>query len=318
MKNWLTVLRRRKLGATLLALTILTIGSSAAIFLPSTYRSLATVLIDQQEISDENGGGEAGYADHRLQILTKRVLSGENLNKIAKEIGLFEKEAYQDGKLSQEALRGFRKDINMEMINAEVVDSKMRFKVDATIAFDISYIGKDPHTTQRVTQRLVELFFEENITSQSNLTAASTELLQKEEQQLIAKVNQIEGRLRDFNQSAIYTHPDMKESNIRGLEKTVDEISEAKIQLRSLEENRTFLESELIRLSPNSITFDSEGGRVLGKADRLKVLRAKMAEIRVRYTDSHPDLARIRKQIASLEEASGESSAAKQIRTELK
>ena len=318
MKNWLTVLRRRKVGASILALTILAIGTSAAILLPSTYRSLATILVDQQEISDEDGGGETGYADHRLQILTKRVLSGENLNKIAKDIGIFEAEAYQDGKLSQEALRGFRKDINMEMINTEVIDSKMRFKVDATITFDISYIGKDPQTTQRVTKQLVELFFKENISSQSNLTAASTDLLQKEEQQLITKIDEVEGRIRDFNQGAIYTHPDMKESNVRGLEKTSDEISEAKIQLRSLEENRTFLESELIRLSPNSITFDSEGERVLGNADRLKVLRAKLAEIRVRYSDSHPDLTRIRKQIASLEEASGETSAAKQIRAELK
>ncbi len=319
MKNWLAILRRRRLGATLLALTILAIGGSAAVFLPSTYRSLATVLVDQQEISDENGGGETGYADHRLQILTKRVLSGENLNIIAKDIGLFKgTEAYQNGKLTHDALRGFRKNINMEMINTEVVDSKTRFKVDATIALDISYIGKDPLITQRVTERLVKLFFEENIASQSNLTSSSSELLQKEEQQLVAQINEVEERIRDFNQSAIYTHPDMKESNVRGLEKTSDEISAAKIDLRSLEENRTFLESELIRLSPNSITFDSEGGRVLGVADRLKVLRAKMAEIRIRYTDSHPDLARIRKQIASLEESTGETSAAKQIRTELK
>jgi len=315
MKNWLSILRRRKLGATLLALTILAIGTSAAVFLPSTYRSIATVLVDQQEISDE--GGEAGYADHRLQILIKRVLSGENLNKLAKEINLFEPEAYHDGKLTLEALRGFRKNINMEMINTEVIDSKMRFKVDATIALDISYIGKDPHVTQRVTKRLVELFFEANVTSQTNLTATSTELLQNEEQQLALKADEIEERLKKFNQSTIYTHPDMKESNVRGLEKTTDEISEAKIQLRSLEENRTFLESELIRLSPNSITFDSDGGRVLGNADRLKVLRAKMAEMRVRYSESHPDLTRIRKQIASLEEASGVSSAARQIKIEL-
>ncbi len=318
MKNWLRILRRRKVGATLLALTILVIGTSAAIFLPSTYRSVATVLVDQQEIPDDNGGGEAGYADHRLQILTKRVLSAENLNKIAKDTGIFEKDAYFDGKLSQDALRGFRKDINMEMINTEVIDSKMRFKVNATIALDISYIGKDPYITQRVTQRLVKLFFEENTTSESNLTAAASKHLQEEEQQLATRVNEIEGKLRTFNQNNIYTHPDMKESNVRGLEKTNDEISDAKIKLRSLEEKRTYLESELIRLSPNSITFDSEGGRILGNADRLKVLRAKMAEIRARYTDSHPDLARIRKQIASLEEASGENSAAKQIRIELK
>ena len=206
MKNWLAILRRRKLGATLLALTILAIGGSAAVFLPSTYRSLATVLVDQQEISDDNGGGETGYADHRLQILTKRVLSGENLNIIAKDIGLFkDTEAYQDGKLTHDALRSFRKNINMEMINTEVVDSKTRFKVDATIALDISYIGKDPLITQRVTERLVKLFFEENIASQSSLTSGSSELLQKEEQQLVTQIDQVEERIRDFNQSAIYT-----------------------------------------------------------------------------------------------------------------
>jgi uncharacterized protein involved in exopolysaccharide biosynthesis len=318
MKNWLTILNRRKVGASLIALTILALGTSAAVYLPSSYRSLATILVDQQEVSDDNGGKETGYADHRLQILTKRVLSKDNLNKIAKSFALFEEDAYQNGKLSQDALGGLRKNINMEMINTEVIDSKMRFKVDATIAFDISYIGKDPHTTQRVTKQLVKLFFEENLASQANLTAGSTELLQNEEKQLRSTVNNIEGQLRDFNQRSIYTHPDMKDSNIRGLEKTADEISETKIELRSLEENRTFLESELVRLSPNATILDSDGERIRGKADTLKELRAKYALAKVRYSDSHPDLARLRKQIASLEGDSGETSAAKQIRAELK
>ena len=318
MKNWLSILNRRKVGATLIALTILAIGTSAAVFLPSTYRSVATILVDQQEIPSDDGGGQAGYADHRLQILIKRVMSGDNLSKIAKKHALFEDTAYQNEQLTQTALRGFRKNINMEMINSEVVDSKMRFKVDATISFDISYIGKDAKTTKDVTKSLVELFFKENLASQTHLTTASSELLQKEEQELVTIVKALEGQLREFNQRNIYTHPDMKDSNIRGLEKTTDEISAAKIELRSLKENRTFLESELIRIKPNSTILDSDGNRIRGKADRLKELRAKLAEMRVRYSDSHPDLARVRKQISSLEEVSNENSAAKQIIAELK
>jgi uncharacterized protein involved in exopolysaccharide biosynthesis len=115
----------------------------------------------------------------------------------------------------------------------------------------------------------------------------------------------------------------MKETNVQGLERTTEQLSSARLQLKTLHEQRIQLESELARLSPNAIGYDSDGKRVLGLEDRLKVLRAEYAEKRARYAPSHPDIKKLRREIATLKAElkaaeKADTDAEKEIRAQLK
>jgi uncharacterized protein involved in exopolysaccharide biosynthesis len=104
-----------------------------------------------------------------------------------------------------------------------------------------------------------------------------------------------------FKEKNVYLLPEMQSVNIQGLEKANDQIASAKLQIKELHEQRIFLESELVRLSPSAIVYDADGGRVLGHEDRLKVLRAEYATKKAKYSRSHPDIKKLRREIASLE-----------------
>jgi len=318
MKKWWQILIRRRVEAISIALIILVAGISAALLLPSSYRSTATILVNDQEMpKGVSDASISGYADRRINLLTKQVLSSDHLNRLAKEFNLYEQKEFKDGKLSLTALDDLRKRIDINLNKAKVIDSKMRFLVDAVISFDVSFIDKNPEVAQKVTEYIVNLFLKENKGAQPKTTTAALELLKKQELELSEKVKAAENRLKVFKSNALYSLPEMKDSNIRNLEKTNDEILNIRSQLRALQEKRIFLESELMRLSPTAIAYDSEGNRVLGNEDRLKVLRAEYEAKRSRYSPDHPDLKRLRREIAGLQSSVGLTSAGKDLAANL-
>ena len=323
VKSWLQILRRRMFSVSVVALLVLVAGVSAALLIPPSYRSTATILVEQEELSQEVTGTDRGaYADRRINILSKRVLSRDNLSRLAREFELFDETAYQGDKLLRSSLEDLRSRIDVETVTAEVIDSKMRFQVSATIAFNVSFVAAEPLRAQQVTERLVEMFFEENVALLSRGNAAASDLFGKEEHQLARQIDEAEEKLRVFKEKNVYALPEMQNVNIQSLEKTNDEISASRLQLKALHERRIFLESELVRLSPTSIVYDADGGRVLGYEDRLKMLRAEYAQKRSKYSLSHPDIKKLRREIAGLESelkalADKRADAEKEIEAEL-
>ncbi len=317
-KLW-QIMKRRRLEALATAIAILAAGVSAAFLLPPSYRSTATILVNSQEMPQGVGDTtHSVYADRRLKLLTKKVLSGEHLTRLAKQYHLVDDKLYQNGRLPVSVLDDLRKRIDINLNKAKVIDSKTRFQVDAVIAFDISFVDKDPEVAQKVTERLVQLYLQENTTDKPKTAITATHVLSDQERQLAEKVKKAEDRLKQLKESAVYELPEMKDVNIRGLEKANDAIADTRIQLRSLQQKRIFLQSELMRLSPTAIAYDSEGGRILGHEDRLKVLEAEYAQKKAKYSPSHPDLLRLRREIASLKGDVGNVSAGKDLRGQLR
>jgi uncharacterized protein involved in exopolysaccharide biosynthesis len=71
--------------------------------------------------------------------------------------------------------------------------------------------------------------------------------------------------------------------------------------MRSLSQQRTFLEAQLVQVKPNSELVSETGERILSPADRLKMLKSELASRRAIYASGHPDIVRIEREISGLE-----------------
>lgn len=130
--------------------------------LPSIYRSEATILIEQQEIPDDLVRSTVtSFAGERIQIISQRVMTTQNLSRIIEEYGL-----YKDDRKSKSMsilVEEMRERIDLEMISADVVDPRSGRPTTATIAFKIAFSGEEPRLTQKVTNDLVSLYLDENL-----------------------------------------------------------------------------------------------------------------------------------------------------------
>lgn len=300
------------------AITLLA-GGLFTISLPEIYRSSATILVaDENAASAAIDSGSTGFADRRIEILRKRVLSTTNLNLIARDLQLYSSEHYlPDGRLKSSILNKFREDIEIRLVKVKAADSKVRFAIESAIAFDLSYDHQDPATAQRVTSRLLEIILAENNSSGTKPGDATETLLSTRSNEIERRLKQAETELSSFKEQNVYSLPDLKESNLRTLDKTQDGISDTRLQIRAARDQLIYLESELVRLKPYAISFDSEGNRVLGASDLLKSLRAELASKRARYSGEHPDIVKLNDEIRSLRQETSSTPAVREINAEI-
>src|ERR1700716_458606 len=109
-------------------------------FLPPQFRSAGTILIEQQEMPQELVRSTVtSYADERVQVISKRVMTTETLLNIIRRYDLYPKQRARDTR--EALLQRMRKDIGLKMISADVIDPRSGRPTSATIAFEVSYVS---------------------------------------------------------------------------------------------------------------------------------------------------------------------------------
>src|SRR6202012_2408507 len=125
--------------------------------LPPHYRSAATILIEQQEMpQDLVRSTVTSYADQRVQVISKRVMTTETLLNIIRRYDLYPKERARETR--EALLNRMRKDIGMRMISADVIDPRSGHPTSATIAFEVSYSSRSAEMAAKVANELTTLY----------------------------------------------------------------------------------------------------------------------------------------------------------------
>src|ERR1700753_1097068 len=120
-----------------------------AFLLPRHYRSAGTILIEQQEMpQDFVRSTVTSYADERVQVISKRVMTTETLLNLIHRYDLYPKERANDTRES--LLKRMQKDIGLKMISADVIDPRSGHPTSATIAFEVSYTSTSPDLAAKV------------------------------------------------------------------------------------------------------------------------------------------------------------------------
>lgn len=280
-----------------LALLLLTLG--LAFGLPSIYKSRAVILIEAQEIpQDLVRSLVTSFADQRMQTITQRVLTNANLSEIIRRYDLYadmrEREALEA------VLERMRGDISMLPVSADVVDPKQGRAVRATIAFELAYENESPQLAQRVANEIASLFLNENLKQRTEVSTDTIAFLSSESEKLRNTVGDLEKKLAAFKKGNVERLPELTNLNLELMNRTELQLDQLTTQLQSLQQQRVYLESELAQQKPSTQMISETGERILGPADRLKVLETEFTPLAARYGASHPDVLAKRREIEAL------------------
>jgi uncharacterized protein involved in exopolysaccharide biosynthesis len=181
--DYLAILNRRKKQFIIPAVIIFVICVLLAIGLPSVYQSKATILIEQQEIpTDLVRSTVTSYAGERIQVISQKVMTTENLSKIINNYDLYKRERKTTS--MSILVDEMREEINLEMISADVVDPRSGRPTSATIAFTLSFNNKSPRVSQKVTNELVSLFLNANLERRAKSAIETSGFLAAESKKL--------------------------------------------------------------------------------------------------------------------------------------
>ncbi|MCX7088062.1 MAG: lipopolysaccharide biosynthesis protein [Methylococcales bacterium] len=304
IQDYIQILRRHKNQMLLIALTVFSLASLVAFKMPSVYKSIATILIEQQEIPQELVRSTiTSFADQRIQVISQRVMSSENLKAIIDKFNLY---ADMRKTSSLETLfENFRKDVQLEMVSADVVDPRSGHPTQATIAFTLAFNSTSPQLAQQVANELVSLYLNENLKRRNLAASEATDFLALESEKLRNRITALETDLAKFKEANANSLPELQELNMQLMDRTEQQMTDIDRQVNALNERKLYLEAELAQIQPVMSTFTSTGERIFGATDRLKALQAEYITLSARYAPTHPDVIKMEREINALQKEVG-------------
>ena len=292
-------MHRRTTLIVVFGLCMLTVAL-VAILVPPRFRSAGTVLIEQQEMPQELVRSTVtSYADERVQVISKRVMTTETLLNIIRRYDLYPKQRAKD---TREALLArMRKDIGLKMISADVIDPRSGRPTAATIAFEVSYTGASADLAAKVANELTTLYLNENLNNRTQLARDAAQFLEAEADRVNRQIADLEGKLAQFKDKNQEKLPELTQLNMSLLDRTDEELRGQESRRDSLEQQLVYLQAQLAQLKPNSAVFSDTGERITSSSDRLKMARSQLDTARALYAPDHPDIVRLEREVAGLE-----------------
>jgi uncharacterized protein involved in exopolysaccharide biosynthesis len=293
-------LRRRRKSFFITFFAIMILGFSIAVLLTPIYRSEATIIIEDQQIPvDYVEPTTNEYAEERIEKISQQVLSRPNLLKIIDKYNLYSEE--KANLTPTEMLSMMRKDITLETINAEKKNKKGGSVSYITVAFRLYYEGKNPQTVQDVTNKLANLYLEEDVKSKKELGKVTTDFLNEELERLKKDILIQEQKVSDFKKENIGKLPEDRASNLQAIARLEREFDKKELQLKYLKEKKILLSARLENIEPLTPIIINGEDVAANPSARLKQLHLQLARTKSIYSEKHPDIKRLKKEISDLE-----------------
>jgi polysaccharide biosynthesis transport protein len=310
------MLRRRRWPALASGLAVLAMALGAAVLWPPTFRSTGTILIEQQELpSDLVQSTITSYADQRIQEISQRVMTTDNLLRIVQRYDLYPKLRRNEPR--EVLLERMRKDIHFQMISADVMDPRQGRATKADIAFSVSYDSGSPDVAARVANELISLYLDENVKTRRQQAQDAAQFLEGASERLDKTIKDLQAQIAAFKDKHINTLPDQALLNNELLMRSQEELSDVDTQIRSLQQQSTYLDAQLAQISPSSQVYTSTGERVLSPQDRLKFLRTEYARLSGIYAPDYPDVVQTKREIEALEKTVGQVDSSNDLQRQL-
>jgi polysaccharide chain length determinant protein (PEP-CTERM system associated) len=292
-------LGRRKWLALLVFAAVFGAAASVALSLPDIYRATATVLVERQQVSEVFvTPSVSAELETRIQTIEQQVMSRTRLAELISRLNLYP-EARRKAPI--ETLVGrMRRDIRLEL---KGVEQRMTGR-NATIAFTISYSGRDPRTVATVANALARLYVDENTKSREGQAAETAAFLKAQLEEVKQQLDAQDSRSSAFKLSHIGELPQQVEANLASLERLNTQLRlNGENQIRELDRQER-LEKQLADIE----SAVAPTGVISARPGQLAKLRQQLHELQGHFTEAYPEVIRLRHEIATLEQRGSEDS----------
>lgn len=300
--------------------TVLMYGIVAIVVwhLPDSYRAQTLIMIDPQKVPERYVAATVNAdVGSRLSTISQEVLSSTRLQRVIDTYGLYKN---LQGRLTQEeTIELMRKDTSVEVVhNFEGVSRGLG-------AFRISYSGRSPETVAQVCNQLASMVIDQNLKVREQQAEGTSEFLDAQLAVAKQKLEEQEGKLRDFKLKHVGELPEQSNANVATLGRLQAGLQAETEALNRARQQEVYLQSLLGNVEPSAAEAapalgeqkderGSKGGggsvprssaAVSPELLRLRQLRAGLADrldqLQARYSDDHPDVQRAQSELRSVD-----------------
>lgn len=294
-----TVLERRKRFIIIVSLICIFVGVVAFVLSPKRFRSTTTILIIPQRVSESYVHSTVSLRiEDRLATMRQQIMSRTHILSIINELKLFQ---------------GKRKKIADEEL-VEMVRKRMELQVRGNDSFVLSFTHEDGRMAMLTTSKLASYFIDENLKIREQQAVGTSDFLESQLQETKKKLEDQENIVKQYRMKYMGQLPQQLEANIAALNRWQDQYRSISETIRSTEDRKIFYESQLNALRKIPPVY-AQDERVTGRMGEppvalspeqeilreLRTKKGRLAELSAKYTEIHPEIRSIKRDIGQLE-----------------
>jgi len=270
------------------SIVVFLLAAYVAATMPNVYRSSTLILITPQRVpANFVAPTVTSGISERINAITQEILSRTRLESIIKEFGLF-----SGGGAMEDRVGSFRKNIRLDIRRND--------------AFQISFDSANPETAMKVANRLASLFIEQNLQVREQQAIGTTNFINSEAERLRKELEEQESLVTHYKINNRFELPDQLDANLRIVEQLRDELKGNLATAASMQERLGSLQKQLIEANatpPPTVRPGESDIRIsnLPANQKIQIRQKELESLLIRYSEKHPDVRRLRAEIAVIQ-----------------
>ena len=248
--------------------------------LPKVYQASTLILVEPQKIPLNYVKPIVSTTiDNRIKTIQQQVTSRSRIETIINERNLFP---------------ASRDRVPMEDLVAQVTRG-IRLEVRGTSTFKIYYEDRAPNIAALVANSVAELFITENVNARTKEARSTTRFL---EQQLAATKSELErqeGLITNFNRLHMSELPQQRDLNFQMLEGYRARLATTMDAISKEEDRKILLQTQVAELPASGMATGQTA------VTDLEAKRQRLVDLRSQFTEQHPEVVLLKRQISELE-----------------
>ena len=278
---------RHRLVAVVVALLVMTLVGAYTFTLPKIYQADSTVFIERSVIDSlVKGIAVTANLNDKVRVLKYALLSRDLIVKTLEKV---------DSKI-------FTKSKSEQQNYIASLQKKIKIGVRGSDLFTVTLDGPDPVFVQKFVNTLVGQYVESNISLKRDEAYGANRFLEEQLQSFKQKLEKTEDAITDFrNKQGIFFTVDEK-TTLEEIKEYTKEIEKLELMIASMTSKKKQLKEQLAGMSPTvesifSMDTGSEDGM---SSPQLAAMEQRLNDLRLRYTESYPEIVRLKFEINSL------------------
>lgn len=269
--------------------------------LPNVYTSSTLILVDPQKVPESYVKATVtGDLRNRLGTLQQQILSATRLQKIIDSLNLYPAERKTMAR--EDVIALMQKSVSVSIVSDYGGSQDLQ-------AFRIGYSGGDPRQVAQVANDLATLFMDENLKAREQQSTGTTEFLQNQLQETKKVLEAQEAKLKDFKLRHIGEMPEQQTANLQILGQLQSQFQLEGEALARAEQQRNTIQVLMPQAATPVMDLDEPPKGATNPAtakspardNPLPGLRARLTTLQQRYGEEHPDIRKLKLQIADEE-----------------
>jgi len=267
------------------------IGWYAVSSMPNVYKSEARVYVDTQSLLRPllKGLTVETNPNTQIRLMIKTLLSRPNLERISRmtdlDVQANNSEEYE------KIIEGLKENIKISGVGRENI-------------YTLSIEHKDPEMARNIVQSALTVFIENTLGETRSDSDSAQKFLNNQIKDYENRLANSEARLTSFKQKYSGILPEQSGGYYTKLNNNKDELKAIELDIL---ENKTRLDSAKKQLAQSIVADNSSDNKIKSETsiqttydDRITELEVQLDTLKLRYTDRHPDVIEVSRNLAHL------------------